>query len=241
MCGKHFYRGTGPEVVGEEMIQERKVKQVLIVGNGEDYDEGKICKLADESDRIIACDGGYNLLHRLRIEPDTLIGDFDSVDKKIAVNKNVEILRYPPEKDFSDSELALQKAVSFGPERICFVAVTGFYWDHSLANVVNLFRYEKELENISVRIITRNSEIFPIVSKKKGRSYRFSNLKGRRFSFFILEPLKGLQMEGFQYTFLVEDLERYQYSLSNVISEEKAVISFLEGKIVGILFDENFV
>jgi hypothetical protein len=47
-------------------------------------------------------------------------------------------------------------------------------------------------------------------------------------------------MEGFYYHFSGNNLRQWEYSLSNVINNDTALLAFETGKGMGILFDENY-
>ncbi|MDR1057340.1 MAG: thiamine diphosphokinase [Coxiellaceae bacterium] len=77
---------------------------------------------------IIAADSGANCLWQYKITPNFIIGDCDSIDKKILKfwsNNNVTIECHPPEKDLTDTELALNKAIDLNPEKIAFLGCLG--------------------------------------------------------------------------------------------------------------------
>ncbi len=209
--------------------------QVLIVGSGEDYSDSKVIELALCSNYIIASDGGYNLLNRLNIKPHILLGDMDSIDSSIDIPLDISIDRYKPEKDLSDSELSLHKALELGATKIVMVAMTGSYFDHGLANLLMLLQYDL---NSKIRIVTANSEIF--LHKASDGELDICNMLGRRFSFFALDDICELNMEGFKYQFKETDIKKFKFSLSNVIASHTAILSMKSGVFVGVLFDENY-
>lgn len=65
-----------------------------------------------QMDYIIAADSGLDTLAALKCKPDYIVGDFDSLEKKSLLKKyrNVKTCVYPEDKDYTDSELAMQKA-----------------------------------------------------------------------------------------------------------------------------------
>ena len=68
-------------------------------------------------DFLVAVDGGLRHLKRLGLKPDLLIGDLDSVDADELAEieeVGVEVLRFPPAKDQTDLELALDYALRIG-------------------------------------------------------------------------------------------------------------------------------
>jgi thiamine pyrophosphokinase len=111
--------------------------------------------------------------------------------------------------------------------------MTGNYFDHSYANIINLFRNYRQ--NIKMQIITSNSIIFPVFKKTT-----LFDLKGRRFSLFPLSLIKEFSMTGAQYNFSKKNLAITDYSISNVIIDGKLAINFREGKLFCVLFDEGF-
>ncbi len=218
------------------MKEKIRINNVSIICNGEDYSEKKIIEYSTISDYIIAVDGGLKILDSLKIKPDLIIGDMDSLDKEVLLKYNdfkKEI--YPVEKDFTDSELAIQKAINLKPDKISIFAATGSYFDHSLANIINLFRNYNE--NIDMKILTKNSKIFPITGKKF-----IKNSKGRRISLFPIGEVDGIIMEGFKYMFKDKsNLLPIDYSVSNIISDDNAFVDLKKGLLICILFDENFL
>ena len=66
-----------------------------------------------EPDYCIAADSGLVMADKLGLTVDLLLGDYDSVDKKIfeKYNGNTKTITYPCEKDYTDTHLALKKAI----------------------------------------------------------------------------------------------------------------------------------
>lgn len=83
-------------------------------------------------DIVIAADGGYDSLISHGITPNLLIGDCDSVNE---VPKGVRLLRFPVEKDDTDSFLAYREGRRLGFDRFEIYGGTGGREDHTLANL----------------------------------------------------------------------------------------------------------
>ena len=214
--------------------QNVKYNHISIIGNGEDWNPTKIKDYCKNSDFIIAADNGLSILDELNITPDLIIGDLDSVTKTVWVKyKNIPLEKYPKEKDLTDSEISLQKAISLKPKKIFLLAMTGSYFDHSLANIINLFRnYEP---NIEIEVITHNAVIFPITSKKE-----LSGLEGRRFSLFPIGKVSGISMAGEKYPLKNPNFKSGDYSISNVIKENHFSIEINDGFLLFILYDKGY-
>ena len=212
----------------------KPVQRIIIVGNGEDWQKEKVISFCQRADFIIAADNGLSLLHQFNITPDLIIGDMDSVPSTLLQHyPHTPIETFPAKKDFSDTELAIKKAITLNPREIILLAVTGNYFDHSYATIINLFRnYQPEIE---MKIITSNSLIFPI--KKKTI---LLHLKGRRFSLFPISDIKNFTIQGAQYQFPKKNLTVIDYSLSNVIVEERLEIDLEKGMLFCVLFDEGW-
>lgn len=72
-------------------------------------------------DLIIAADGGMTHCRALGIKPSIVIGDLDSLDPdylKSFQTSGTEIISYPINKDQTDLELALRKALDLGFDEI---------------------------------------------------------------------------------------------------------------------------
>ncbi|GAE86853.1 thiamine diphosphokinase [Acetivibrio straminisolvens] len=110
----------------------------LIVCNGSIIDYSYHKKFFEEADFIVCADGGALHLQRLGIKPDVLLGDFDSIeDKHLEYYKeqNVEIFKFPSEKDMTDTELAVDTVIDKGYKDIVIIGGTGTRLDHTLSNI----------------------------------------------------------------------------------------------------------
>ncbi len=217
------------------MKKNIKFNHISIICNGEDYLEEKIFKYFNDSDYVIAVDGGLGLLDKLLLKPDFIIGDMDSIDERILLKyKSIPREVYSAEKDLTDSELAVQKAINFGPQKISILASTGSYIDHSLANIINLLRnYNKKID---MKIITKNAEIFPVFNKKS-----IKNASGKRVSIFPIGNIEEIVLKGFKYTFKDKtNLLPIDYSVSNIILKNIASVDVKKGMLICILFDKEY-
>lgn len=83
-------------------------------------------------DAVIAVDGGFASLETIEVVPDLALGDFDSLG---FVPSEVEVQAFPPEKDASDMELALEESVRRGASTVAVYGALGRRLDHTLANL----------------------------------------------------------------------------------------------------------
>jgi thiamine pyrophosphokinase len=125
------------------MIIEPMVRSVLILGNSPWRGVEFLPGLLAEADYVIAADGGFAHARRLGIRPDLVIGDLDSLgpeEQEEPANSGIKTIVYPAEKDESDLELALDRAIALKPEKIMLFGALGARLDQSLVNIFLLER-----------------------------------------------------------------------------------------------------
>lgn len=94
----------------------------------------KLAQPIGTEDYVIAADGGYRHVQKLGIQPDAVLGDFDSLG---FVPEGGQ--RFPVEKDDTDSMLAVRHGLEMGCDRfVIYGALDGPRLDHTLANLQTL-------------------------------------------------------------------------------------------------------
>lgn len=112
--------------------------KVIIISGGNPPPKELLTKEITDDTFLIGADSGANCLYSYNIEPDLLVGDFDSIDKKALdyfKKNNCIIDIYPTEKDFTDTEIAVEKALVMKPNEIVLLGCTGSRVDHLLGNI----------------------------------------------------------------------------------------------------------
>jgi len=128
----------------------------LAIIGGEGPEPG-ICRLlAQEADLIVAADSGLHAAENAGIRPDWIIGDMDSLDA-VLLEKYPEkiIIRFPADKDFTDTELALDLLREKGCDAVWIAGGGGGRLDHLLA-VRSLF----ERNDFPSRWVTSAEDIY---------------------------------------------------------------------------------
>lgn len=109
-------------------------RHVVIVLGGHRPHEA-VVSLLDPSDTVVCADSGLDHAYSLGLQPDVVIGDFDSVSSAAlerARTAGVTELNFPPDKDRTDAELALHHALESGATRVTVVWGGGDRIDHVL-------------------------------------------------------------------------------------------------------------
>ncbi len=113
------------------------MKRCLIISAGEirDYERAKSFLLPD--DFFIFCDGGLTHAEGLCVEPDVIVGDFDSCDSEDLARwkDSCETVRLPREKDDTDTLFAVKLALEKGFDDFLLLGAMGGRFDHALGNI----------------------------------------------------------------------------------------------------------
>lgn len=169
----------------------------LIIANGDDVNKSVIENIDYEF--VICADGGLEKAERLGIVPNVILGDFDSVNEDVFRKyqlMNVEIKKFPAEKDFTDMELSIEFAVGKGYKNLILIGATGGpRLDHSMANIMLIEKYFNL--GVNIEIIDNNNKI-QIISDNTDLS--LEHMKHYYVSIVpITETISGLTLEGFKY------------------------------------------
>ncbi|MGX9133620.1 thiamine diphosphokinase [Rummeliibacillus sp. JY-2-4R] len=108
--------------------------------------------------KYIGADHGTIYLLNLGITPDLAVGDFDSLNTRewqLVQERVQNIERHIPEKDETDTELAIYRALEFNPTEIIITGVTGGRLDHYQANLHILYRMQKMHPTIQIKMINK--------------------------------------------------------------------------------------
>jgi thiamine pyrophosphokinase len=198
--------------------------KVIIISGGNPPSKELLLQEITEDTFLIAADSGANCLYRYNISPDLLLGDFDSIDKNVLEyfkKSNCAIDVYPTEKDFTDTEIAVKKALSMKPSEIVFLGCTGSRVDHLLGNIGML---KVCLQNgVNAYIKDENNNIRLI-----GAPILLKGTEGQIFSLQAYgEEVIGLTIKGAKYP-----LDNYNLK----IGESITISNEFAGNIVNLKF-----
>jgi thiamine pyrophosphokinase len=137
------------------------MKRIIIFANGELPDLNKARELIQGDDYIICADGGTRHALALDLKPALIIGDMDSAEKgqlQKLKDAEVSIELFPRDKNETDLELAIDRAIKLDPEQIIIVAALGGRLDQTIANITLLT--DPRLSQLDVRLDDGVEEIF---------------------------------------------------------------------------------
>lgn len=206
---------------------------LIITGGTIDLDFAGSFLENERFDKVIAVDAGLERAAALGLVPDLIVGDFDTVKPEILEQyRRMEHIVWDvhqPEKDETDTELALQKAQAIGSGEIAVLGATGGRIDHMLGNIHLLFPCLQK--GIEACILDCQNRIYLIDGE---RTFRSSGLWGRYISFLPLtEHVDGITLTGFKYPLLDKDIEiGTSLCISNELIGEEGTITFTDGVLI---------
>ncbi len=206
------------------------MKRVVIFSNGDLADVSRIKEMIKPNDFIIAANGGSKHCKTLGIVPDLVIGDLDSLGKKLKQEwerKNVAMISYPADKDFTDTELAFKYAIKKGYTEIVLAGFLGKRVDHVISNLLMMADLIDKVSKLM--IIEGQQEIYVIKDRLE--------IKGKKGDLVSLIPLlkdcQGVMTKGLKYQLQGSNLKfGKSRGVSNVMLGKKAEIRVKKGKLL---------
>ena len=210
-------------------------KKCIIVAAG-DLTVGEITK--NEGDLVIAVDGGLDYCSFLQLEPDLILGDFDSVSEnsaaiinKLAAQIPERIFRLPREKDDTDTLAALKEGLRRGYRDFRIYGGTGGRLEHTLANVQCLLYLKKQgacgylMDGHGMILVLENET----VHFRKG-------LEGYFSLFALSKEAKGVTIEGMKYPLDKAVLNNdFPLGISNEFTGQESFVAVEQGQLVCII------
>lgn len=206
-------------------------KRCFIFIGGRDFSPEYLTDLPQKDDYVIAADSGCETLCALQkrlpwLCPHLILGDMDSFDRgKLPVLfPNVPFHAFPPEKDDTDSGLAVDTALGMGFTELYLIGGLGGRLDHTLCNVYLL---EDIRKRGGVGVLTDGRNRVYLAEKEN----KILPSKRKYVSLIPLdETIYGVSMTGFYYPLRAEKLLRRRFvSVSNELTAPSGNITVERG------------
>ena len=203
------------------------MQRVLIFANGELPELNKARLLIQRDDYIICADGGTRHALALNLQPHLVIGDMDSLKEgqwQKLENAGIPVELYPHDKNETDLELAILRAMELEPKEILVIAALGGRFDHALGNIALLS--DSRLSAFQARFDDGVEEIFFCREQVE--------VRGRSADIVSLipwgGPVQGIQTQGLRWTLNRETLQPQKTrGISNEMLSDSASISVESG------------
>ena len=208
------------------------IKTLIVSGGNLEKDFFYEIYLKNKFDYIIASDKGLEVLDKCNVKSNYIIGDFDSLNKEILkkyVNDDkIKIIKLNPEKDYTDTHMALKLAIEINSTNITIIGGVGTRIDHTLANIHIL---KEALENNIECEIEDNKNKIQLISRKTilelDENYRYISVIP------LTTMARGVTLTGFKYPLLNATLEvGHSIGVSNEQIDKIAEINVEEGILI---------
>ena len=207
------------------------MKTIIICAGGPEEEVIPLALFLDKDTQFIGADRGTLQLIEAGIDPLAAVGDFDSVSEEEM--KRIEatgcfIEKRPPEKDETDTELAMNLAYSQNPDKIILTGVTGGRLDHMFSAVQLLVRNAGQKPSTQLILANRQNELTLL---QKGTHIFKKNDQFPYLSFFSMtESVRGLTLTGVKYEVFLEEIHLGDTRFtSNEFVEPSCTISLQAG------------
>ncbi|MFC5603020.1 thiamine diphosphokinase [Sporosarcina koreensis] len=207
------------------------MERVIICAGGPTEELPDLAAYKTEETIFIGVDRGAIHLMENGIVPDEAVGDFDSVSEEefSRIQESVQrVDSFQAEKDETDTELAVDRAIAYHPKEVILTGVTGGRLDHFESALHLLYRMQNEHKDISFLIRNADNEL----SLYRPGVHRVR--KDSRFSYISFFPfgsvVEGLTLTGFKYETVNARMEMGMTRFtSNEPIAEVCTISFRQG------------
>lgn len=204
----------------------------VIICNGKISDYSYYNKYFEKADFIICVDGGAAHARQFGVILDVLIGDFDSISQSdfyFYKDAGTEIIKFPAEKDMTDSELAIELAIERGADTIIILGGLGSRIDHLLSNIFIL----KKLSDAGVSGIIADEQNEVTIINDKIQLQRENSFKVTLLP--ITEKVEGVTTKGLYYPlFDATIVMGSTWGVSNEFSSDIAEVTIRSGLLLVI-------
>ncbi len=181
---------------------------------------------------VIAADRGLEHAISLGLEVTVAVGDFDSASPDAvaaAEAGGISVERHPREKDATDLELALDRALSMSPERIVVLSGDGGRLDHLLS--ILLLLGSSRYRTVEIDAFVGPARVHVVRGQRA-----IDGAPGQLVSLLALHgPAEGVRTEGLTYALHGETLEPgSSLGVSNVLAGERATVSVDSGVVLAV-------
>ncbi len=185
----------------------------------------------EDHDLLIAADGGYRYCEKMGLEPDVLLGDFDSLE---IVPKHRNLIRHSPIKDDTDMALAAAYGEERGFRRFVMYGGLGGRLDHTMANLQLLTALSRK--GYAAYLIGEGSIITAVTD---GKLVFGPSASGMISVFCAGEKAEGVNERGLKYSLdhAVLTCER-ALGVSNEFTGQESMIEVERGTLL-VLWDES--
>lgn len=187
---------------------------------------------------VVGADGGAGRAHEAGVHVDLVVGDLDSLDPatlRELAEAGTEVRRADPDKDESDTELALLVALGRGCDPVLILgALGGARLDHELANLLLLAH--PDLDGHDVAIVDGPTTVRRIGAADGPGAITLDGRPGDLLTLLpTAGPVDGVTTHGLRYPLAAETLvPGPARGLSNALLDTTASVTTVRGRLLVI-------
>lgn len=205
--------------------------QLLLVGGGREPEEKWLLEAA-KGRNLWCIDHGMDICHRLGLMPELVLGDFDSCSPdnlQWAQSNGTEIEKFNPQKDFTDTQAALQR-VNDSDTFCILTGALGKRFDHTYSTVFTF-------GNTSIKGCIADEQEAVFFLHGNEAITLSTDFSPKAISLLpISQSVAGVTTQGLFWELNNADLfQNKPYAVSNVLSEKKNTNTFTISIKKGIL------
>jgi thiamine pyrophosphokinase len=213
-------------------------KHVLIFVNGLPPRRELVDRYLEGRPIIIGADGGALHALRLGLKLDWVVGDMDSLPVEQQADlaaAGTRFKRFPPQKDKTDLELALQLAMESQPQEIVLLGALGGRLDQELGNMLLLA--QPQWRGTRMLIAGEEETVYLL---RGGETMVLHGKPGQIFSVLAISPmLEGLDISGAEYPLTKAEVPLGStLTISNAMAAGETTIALRAGLALVVLLNE---
>ena len=211
------------------------MKKCIILANGKPPRKSTITFFQKKNFKTLICaDGGANSALKMKLTPDVIIGDLDSILSKVKnkFNSTSKIIQLKRQND-TDVEKCLKYAIKNNFGEVVLTGVTGNRLDHTFCNLGIVLKY---FHNIKISLVAENSHLTAYSGNVKLNTY-----PGEIISIYGFNTKTKISSKGLKYPLKNISLPFGQKeSTSNVATGEEVELKIKVG-IIFVIRDVNLL
>ena len=207
------------------------MKSCTVISAGDIGQRDKLLNYIDDNRYIICADGGYDNAVRIGAVPQLVVGDMDSIT---ASSFACEIIKAQPEKDDTDTILAIKTAIARGYDDIVILGGLGGRLDHVYANLQTLLYCEER--GVNALLVGSRDMAFAV----KERTAEVPRAESKYISVFAADSVcLGVTLRGVKYPLTEATVTKdFPIGVSNEFAAETAKITVKKGMLLVIISDK---
>ena len=211
------------------------MKKCIILANGKPPKKNLITFFQKRGyNKLICADGGSNSALKMKLVPDVIIGDLDSISIEAITEfkSSSKIIKLKRQND-TDVEKCIKYAIKNKFDEALLVGVTGNRLDHTFCNLGIVLKFFPQIE---ISLIAENSFLKPYKGKVK-----FKTLPGETISVYGIDSKSKISSKGLKYPLKNIALPFGGRESTSNIASGKEIDLHITGGVMFVIRDVNLM